>query len=95
MTVVNPEPNNTTAIEPKVKWPALAIYLTGVGVLAVVNALTGEENQLLIEALPDVVEPFVIPLVPTLVGLVTGFFAKHQWRKGEVINSPSSHNTAR
>lgn len=75
---------NTTKVEPKVKWPAVAIYLSGVVVLALVNALTGEENALLIAALPDYVEPFVLPIVPVAVQMITGWFAPHQWRNPEI-----------
>lgn len=86
MSVV--EPTNTTKMEPKVKYPAIALYLGGVVILSLINAFTGNDNQLLIETLPDVVEPFVLPVVPVVIQMVTGYFAKHQWRSGEV-NPPS------
>lgn len=80
----NALPANTTKVEPKVKWPAIAIYVSGVVVLALVNAFTGDDNALLIETLPDVVEPFVLPIVPVVVQMVTGYFSQHQWRTPEV-----------
>lgn len=83
MTINLPEPNNTNALEPKVKAQAIVAYLGGVVLLALVNAFTGNDNQLLIDSLPDIVEPFVLPLVPTLVGLAAGWAARHQWRSAE------------
>jgi hypothetical protein len=93
MTIINPEPDNTTKVEPKVAWPAVGIYLSGVVVLALVNAFTGNDNDLLLAALPDQVEPFVLPLVPVVVQMGVGFFAKHQWRSAELRTVPSSNTT--
>lgn len=84
MTVQYPEPNNTNAVEPKVKWGAIGSYLAGVVGLALVNAFTGDDNSLLLEALPDTVEVLVLPFIPGVVSLVSGFAAKHQWRQAEV-----------
>jgi hypothetical protein len=64
-------------VESKVKWGALAAYLGGVAALAVVNAVTGNDNQLLIAALPDVIEPFILPAIPAALSAIGGFFAKH------------------
>ncbi len=74
-------PNNTSKVEPKVFWATLGSYLSGVVVLALVNAFTGNENQLLIDVLPDVIEPFVLPIVPAGVAAISGYFARHQWRQ--------------
>lgn len=93
MTVINPEPANTSKVEPKVKYPAIALYVSGVVLLAIVNAFTGDNNALLIEALPDYIEPFILPLVPVLVQMTTGYFSKHQWRKPEIQNPPTSNTT--
>jgi hypothetical protein len=88
MTVpTNAEPNNTTKMEPKVKWAGIGAYLAGVVVLALVNAFTGDDNALLIEALPDVVEPFILPAIPAVVAAISGYFAKHQWRSAEVTGN--------
>lgn len=84
MTVIQPEPDNTGTVEPKVKWATIGTYLSGVIVLALVNAFTGNENALLIETLPDAVEPFVLPAVPAIVAAISGYFAKHQWRRAEI-----------
>lgn len=83
-TITNPEHPHTRAIEPKVKWATLGSYVSGVVVLALVNAFTGDDNALLIETLPDVIEPFILPVVPALVALAAGFAARHQWRHTEV-----------
>lgn len=88
MTIVNPEPNRTNAVEPKVKWATLGAYLSGVVALALVNAFTGDDNALLIEVIPDMVEPFILPVVPAAVAAISGFFAKHQWRQAEVSPRP-------
>lgn len=86
MTVLHPEPNNTSAVAPKVKWAGIGAYLAGVVSLSLVNAFTDNDNQLLIEALPDIVEPFLLPAVPAIVAAIAGYFAKHQWRQAEVPN---------
>lgn len=70
-------------LAPKVKWAGIGAYLAGVVSLALVNAFTGDENRLLIEVLPDVVEPFVLPIVPAAVAAIAGYWAKHQYRSGE------------
>jgi hypothetical protein len=80
MTIVNPEPANTGTVEPKVKWTGIVTYLVGVVVLALINAFTDNDNQLLLESLPDIVEPFILPIIPVVSGVVAGYFAKHQWR---------------
>lgn len=71
-------------IEPKVKWASIAMYVSGALLMALVTLLTDNDNALLLAVLPDPVEIFVLPLVPTLAGLVAGYAAKHQWRHGEV-----------
>lgn len=83
-TASNPEPVNTSKIEPKVKWASIASYLAGVLLLALVNALTGNGNELIMEALPDWLEAFILPLVPAITALVAGYSARHQYRSAEV-----------
>lgn len=80
MTIANPEPATTSVVEPKVKWAGITMYLVSVVVLALINVLTDNDNQLLIEVLPDWLEALVLPLVPVVAGMVAGYFAKHQWR---------------
>lgn len=64
-------------VETKVWWGTLGFYLAGVVVLALTNAFTANDNQLLIAAMPDVIEPFVLPAVPAVVGFITGWAARH------------------
>lgn len=64
-------------IETKVKAAAIASYLGGVVILALVNAFTGNDNQLLLDTLPDAIEPFVLPVVPAVVTAIAGWAAKH------------------
>jgi hypothetical protein len=80
MTVIRPEPANTRSVEPKVKWATIGSYVVGVVAVGIVNALTGNDNELLIEALPDAAEAFVLPIVPAVSAFVFGWYAKHQWR---------------
>lgn len=94
-TVENPLPNHTSVMEPKVKWGAIATYVVSAIVLLLVELFTANENQLLIEALPDVYEAFILPLVPTITTLAVGYSARHQWRQGEVTNVPNSNTTTR
>jgi hypothetical protein len=84
MTMQDPEPNDTGAVAPKVKWGAVGAYLSGVVALSLVNAFTGDDNQLLLAALPDTVEPFLLPVVPAVVSAISGYLARHQWRDSEV-----------
>lgn len=85
MTIYQPEPDNTSVIEPKVKLPAVAIYIAGVILLATADAFTANDNELLFAVLPDTVESFILPLVLVAVQLITGYFARHQWRTSEII----------
>lgn len=80
----NAVPNNTTQVEPKVKWQAALHYLVGLAALAVWDGMTLNDNAFLADVLPDAVEIFVLPLVPTVGGLIAGYFTRHQWRHAEV-----------
>lgn len=64
-------------VESKVWWGTAGFYLAGVAGLAVVNAVTANDNELLIVALPDALEAFILPSVPAVVGFVTGWLTKH------------------
>jgi hypothetical protein len=81
MAMPDVQPVNTTAIEPKVKWGAIGAYVVGVLALSGVKLLSN--NDLLAAALPDALEIFVFPLVPTVASLLSGYAARHQWRAGE------------
>ena len=80
MTTINPEPANTNKVAPKVAWATAGAYFAGVVALALVNAFTANDNQLLFDTLPDVIEPFILPVIPAVVALASGFQARHQWR---------------
>ena len=80
MTTVNPEPANTTKVEPKVAVGTVVTYIVSLLALALVNGLTANQNELLFAALPDAVETIVLPLIPALSTLVAGYYARHQWR---------------
>lgn len=77
---VRPNVGGTFPVAPKVKYTSIAMYLLGVVGLALTSAMTAADNQLLIEVLPDPVEVFALPLIPTLVAFVVGFASKHQPR---------------
>lgn len=79
-TPENPLPATTTKVEWKVKVATIATYLTGLVGLAVINGATSDNNKLLIDALPDWLEPFVLPLVPAIVTFVAAYSARHQYR---------------
>lgn len=64
-------------VESKVWWATVGSYLAGVVALAVVNAVTGDDNALLLAALPDAIEPFVLPVVPAVVSFIAGWAARH------------------
>lgn len=68
---------STAKIESKVWWATAGAYVAGVVALAIVNAVTGDDNALLLAALPDAIEPFVLPIVPAVVSFITGWAAKH------------------
>lgn len=89
-TLLNPEPADTKAIEPKTAWGTIAFYLAGVVGIALTDAFTANDNALLLDALPDPIEWFVLPLVPAAVGFVTQFYARHQWRRAEIVSRSSA-----
>lgn len=86
-TASNPLPANTSVVEPKVKYGALAAYVLSALVLFLVELLTGNGNELIIEALPDGIEALVLPFVPALASLIAGYAARHQYRSPEVRGS--------
>ena len=86
------QPVNTTKIEPKVKWSAVGTYVAGLVALSAVKLLSN--NDLLSQVLPDALEIFVFPLVPTVVSLLSGYAAQHQWRAGEGDTAARSYPPA-
>ena len=63
------------AVESKVRWSTAAAYVASSGLLGVLAAV--EDNERLLEPLPDAVSPLVLALVPGLVTLAAGWKAKH------------------
>lgn len=90
-TVNDPLPNHTTKVEPKVKYQAIAMYVVAALLLFIFELATGNDNELLTAVLPDYLEIFVLPLVPTIGGLVVAFYTRHQWRRAEVPGDINSH----
>ncbi|WP_327029697.1 hypothetical protein OG989_04025 [Micromonospora sp. NBC_01740] len=77
MTQYNPAPASAP-VETKVKAASIATYLGSLALLAILN---GVADANLISGLPDVVEVFVAPLVPTAIAFVAGYVAKHTPRR--------------
>ena len=74
-------PVNTTTVEPKVKWQAIAGYVIGVVCLGLVAVL--QNGPFLIDAIPAPLQVFILPFIPGVIGLLAGYSARHQWRAGE------------
>lgn len=65
-------------IEAKVKAASLASYIAGVALMGVLNGITDAN---LIAGLPDVVEAFVAPMIPTAITFLAGYVARHTPRR--------------
>jgi hypothetical protein len=64
----------TGPVELKVKVAAWATYLGGVGLLAILNAFSDAN---LVASLPDAIEVFVAPMLPTAITAFTAYWADH------------------
>lgn len=62
-------------IERKVTAASLATYLGSTGLLAILTAIQDQSG--LVGVLPDVVEPFMLALVPTAITFCAGWQARH------------------
>jgi hypothetical protein len=62
-------------VETKVKASAALAYLVGVAGLSIVNAVQGE--PVLIDSLPDWLEPFILSALPTAGAAIGGWMAPH------------------
>lgn len=80
MTVINPEPANTTKVEPKVTAATVGSYLAGFLALLITNLATGSDNELISATLPDWLEAILYPILPALSAFILAYFQKHQWR---------------
>lgn len=82
----------TAPIEAKVRWASVATYVGSVAGLAVLQAVTDTE---LIAVLPDLVEPFVLALLPAATALLAGYRAQHTPRPdlhgAETHDDPGDH----
>lgn len=73
----------TAPIEPKVKAQAIATYVLGLILVAVVAALTDGN---LVGEVPDAAAALLAPLLPVLAGMAAGYSARHQYRHGETTS---------
>lgn len=71
----------TAPIERKVSFATAAAYLGSTGLLGALAAV--QDNDRLLEWMPDGLSPFVLALVPTLITAVAGWKAKHTPRTGD------------
>lgn len=62
-------------VEKKVTWSSLGAYLGGVGLMAIVQVVSDDPS--IIGSLPDGIELFVVPLIPTIVAFIGGWVTKH------------------
>jgi len=67
-------PHTPAPVEKKVTVATVASYLGGLGLLAILN---GVADTNLITELPDVVEVFVAPIIPSLITFIGGYVARH------------------
>jgi hypothetical protein len=74
----NPEPANTQAIAPKVKWSAVGSTAASMA-LFLLAAVLDPQNEI-ISGLPDWATLLVGGAVTGIVSLAVGYGAKHQWR---------------
>jgi hypothetical protein len=68
-------------VEAKVKWSTAMAYLGSSGLLGVLAAV--QDNQRVLEPLPDSISPLVLSLVPGLFAFVAGYRTQHTPRRGE------------
>lgn len=61
-------------VEAKVTWASVATYIGSLVGLAVLQGVADTE---LIAALPAVIEPFVLALVPAATSFLTGYRTRH------------------
>jgi hypothetical protein len=80
VTVINPEPAGTSKVEPKVTAATVGSYVAGVIALLLTNLLTGSDNELISATIPDWLESFLLPILPSLVAFLSSYQARHQWR---------------
>lgn len=62
-------------VERKVTFATIGAYLGGLALMAMVNAVSSDPG--LVGALPDTLEMFVVPVIPTVVAFLSGWVARH------------------
>ncbi|MFD3574782.1 holin [Streptomyces sp. NPDC058644] len=67
-------------IETKVKASSVATYLVSLAALAILGGVTDDPS--LISGMPDVLEPFILALIPAATNAVAGWAAPHTPRSG-------------
>ena len=81
-TPATPLPADTGKVEPKVKVSAVAQYLAGLVLVALVSGL---QDGNLISFLPDWVSTIVAPLIPSALAFLAAYNARHQYRAPETL----------
>lgn len=79
-TMLNPLPTNTAAVEPKVKAMAIVMYLVSLVLVGIGQLL---QDGTLLTFLPvqlNWLSVVILPLIPTALSAIAGFYARHQWR---------------
>lgn len=82
-SVATPNAKGTYPTEPKVKASTAASYALALLTTALMTIVQDENMPLLVGFLPEVLEPFVLALIPALATFVAGYFAPHQQRLRE------------
>ncbi|MDQ1018989.1 holin [Streptomyces afghaniensis] len=62
-------------VEAKVRWATALAYLGSSGMLGVLAA--AQDNQRVLEPLPDSISPLVLALIPGVFTFVAGYKARH------------------
>lgn len=67
-------PHVPAPVEKKVTVATLASYLGGLALLAILNGVADTD---LVASLPDAVEVFIAPMIPTAVTFIAGYVTRH------------------
>lgn len=67
--------SSSAPIETKVKVSSVVTYLASLAGLAILGAVTDDPS--LISGMPDVLEPFVLALIPAASAAIAGWAAPH------------------
>lgn len=73
--MTTPTPPVKRPIETKVKVATIATYVGVTVLLGVLEGFNGDAN--LIKSLPDWLEPFLVPLIPTAITYFSAYKANH------------------